>query len=123
MRESERGSDFMSEAANTKEVRGSVKWFNVVKGYGFVTPDDGSPDVFLHLSVLRQAGFDKLLPGATVVCEAIQGAKGLQAHRIVNIDTSTADPAAEEAAPGSVETTPDGHDSARAKSQPEIKVG
>ena len=99
MRESERVSDFVSETENTKEVRGSVKWFNVVKGYGFVTPDDGSPDVFLHLSVLRQAGFDKLLPGATVTCEAVQGAKGLQAHRIMNIDTSTADPAAEEAAP------------------------
>ena len=99
MRESERSSDFESEPANAIEVRGNVKWFNVVKGYGFVTPDDGSPDVFLHLSVLRQAGFDKLLPGATVVCEAVQGAKGLQAHRIVNVDSSTADPEAEEAPP------------------------
>ena len=88
-----------SESDNTKEVRGCVKWFNVVKGYGFVTPDDGTPDVFLHLSVLRQAGFDKLLPGATVVCEAIQGAKGLQAHRIINVDASTAEPESEDSMP------------------------
>ena len=74
-----------------KEVRGAVKWFNVVKGYGFVTPDDGSPDVFLHLSVLRQSGFDRLLPGATVLCQAVEGAKGLQAHKILDVDSSTAE--------------------------------
>ena len=92
MRELEGTPGAEPEFENTREVRGCVKWFNVVKGYGFVTPDDGSPDVFLHLSVLRQAGHDKLLPGATVVCEAVEGAKGLQAHRIVNVDFSTADP-------------------------------
>jgi CspA family cold shock protein len=79
------------EAARSKEVRGAVKWFNVVKGYGFVTPDDGSPDVFLHLSVLRQSGFDRLLPGTTVLCEAVEGAKGLQAHKILDVDSSTAE--------------------------------
>jgi len=68
MRELEGTPGAEPEFENTREVRGCVKWFNVVKGYGFVTPDDGSPDVFLHLSVLRQAGHDKLLPGATVVC-------------------------------------------------------
>jgi CspA family cold shock protein len=99
MRESERIPDAVPEFVQTREVRGCVKWFNVVKGYGFVTPDDGTPDVFLHLSVLRQAGFDKLLPGATVTCEAVQGAKGLQAHRIVNVDASTADPDAEQHMP------------------------
>jgi CspA family cold shock protein len=49
MREQERVAVAGPELVNTKEVRGCVKWFNVVKGYGFVTPDDGSPDVFLHL--------------------------------------------------------------------------
>ena len=71
------------------EIRGTVKWFNVVKGYGFLTPDDGSPDVFLHLTVLRSAGHERLLPGATVTCEAVKGAKGMQVLRVVNVDIST----------------------------------
>ena len=94
MREPEGLSGATQELPQTKEVRGAVKWFNVVKGYGFITPDDGSADVFLHLSVLRQAGHDRLLPGATVLCVAIAGAKGLQAHRIVDVDESTAEPEA-----------------------------
>jgi CspA family cold shock protein len=92
MSETDESSPSREESLDTQEVRGSVKWFNVVKGYGFITPDDGSPDVFLHLSVLRQAGFDRLLPGSTVICHAVQGAKGLQAHRILDVDASTADP-------------------------------
>jgi cold shock protein len=101
MRDPEGLSGATEESPETKEVRGAVKWFNVVKGYGFITPDDGSADVFLHLSVLRQAGHDRLLPGATVVCEAIAGAKGLQAHRIVEVDDSTAEPEPHFAGPGS----------------------
>ena len=38
-------------------MRGTVKWFNAVRGYGFVAPDDGSADVFLHMTVLRNAGY------------------------------------------------------------------
>jgi len=64
------------------EIRGTVKWFNVVKGYGFLTPDDGSDDVFLHLTVLRNAGHDRLLPGTTVQAEAVKGAKGMQVLRV-----------------------------------------
>ena len=71
------------------EIRGTVKWFNVVKGYGFLTPDDGSPDVFLHLTVLRTAGHERLLPGATVTCEAVKGAKGMQVLRVTDVDIST----------------------------------
>ncbi len=100
MRDPEGLSAATQESAQATEVRGAVKWFNVVKGYGFITPDDGSADVFLHLSVLRQAGHDRLLPGATVVCEAIAGAKGLQAHRIVEVDESTAEPEDPYAGPG-----------------------
>lgn len=77
------------------EVRGTVKWFNVVKGYGFLTPEDGSPDVFLHLTVLRTAGYERLAPGATVACEAVRGAKGMQVLRVVEVDISTAQPEAE----------------------------
>jgi CspA family cold shock protein len=76
----------------TVQIRGTVKWFNVVKGYGFLTPDDGSADVFLHLTVLRVAGHEVLPPGATVACEAVKGAKGMQVLRVVEVDTSTAIP-------------------------------
>lgn len=74
----------------TQEIRGTVKWFNSVKGFGFVTPADGSNDAFLHLSVLRDAGHQELLPGATILCEVAKRAKGLQVTRIVEIDSSTA---------------------------------
>ncbi len=81
--------DFAEPSGEAEKLRGKIKWFNVVKGYGFVIPDDGEPDVFLHLSVLREAGYDRLYPGATVVCEVGQGAKGLLAHRILDVDVST----------------------------------
>ena len=77
-------------AVETVRIRGTVKWFNVVKGYGFLTPEDGSADVFLHLTVLRVAGHEVLPPGATVVCDAVKGAKGMQVLRVVEVDTSTA---------------------------------
>lgn len=79
-------------AVESTRVRGTVKWFNVVKGYGFLTPDDGAADVFLHLTVLRVAGYDRLPPGAMVECEAVQGAKGMQVLRVLSVDTSTAEP-------------------------------
>jgi len=79
-------------AVETVQIRGTIKWFNVVKGYGFLTPEDGSADVFLHLTVLRVAGHEILPPGATVVCDAVKGAKGMQVLRVVEVDTSTAIP-------------------------------
>lgn len=73
----------------TIALRGTVKWFNAVKGYGFLTPDDGSRDAFLHVTVLRQVGREDIKPGATVTCEATSGPKGLQVLRIIDVDTST----------------------------------
>ena len=78
------------ESVSTTQVRGTIKWFNVVRGYGFVSPEDGSADVFLHMTVLRQAGYDKISPGSTIECEAVQGAKGMQVLSILSVDTSTA---------------------------------
>jgi len=83
------GTDSGSEP-EVIEVSGTVKWFNAVKGYGFVTPLDGPGDVFLHLSALRQSGHEAVEPGTTVTCEAVKGPKGLQAVRVIEVDASTA---------------------------------
>ena len=65
------------EQIASSRMRGTVKWFNAVKGYGFVTPEDASGDVFLHMTVLRQAGLDKIPVGSTVECELILVGLGL----------------------------------------------
>lgn len=78
------------QSVESARVRGTVKWFNVVRGYGFVSPDDGTSDVFLHMTVLRQAGYEQLPPGSTVECIAVKGAKGMQCLTIEAVDTSTA---------------------------------
>ncbi len=83
------------EQVASSRMRGTVKWFNAVKGYGFVTPEDASGDVFLHMTVLRQAGLDKLPVGSTVECETVQAAKGLQVQSILTVDLSTAIPEGE----------------------------
>ncbi len=75
-------------------VRGVVKWFNSEKGFGFVIPDDGSADVFLHHSVLREVGLSAIDSGATVVCAVETGIKGRQASRVFEVDASTATPRA-----------------------------
>jgi CspA family cold shock protein len=81
-----------SPAETVFEVQGVVKWFDPVKGYGFVVAADGSGDVLLHLSCLRQAGHDLVYEGATVRCEAVRRAKGMQALRLLELDNSTAVP-------------------------------
>ncbi len=76
--------------ASAVEVQGVVKWFDAVKGYGFIVPDDGGGDVLLHFSVLRDVGRRSVPEGTTVVCEAVTRAKGRQAVRVVTLDLSTA---------------------------------
>ncbi|HEX5338086.1 MAG TPA: cold-shock protein [Gallionella sp.] len=61
---------------------GTVKWFNDAKGFGFVSPDDGSADVFAHFSAIRMNGFKSLKEGQKVSFEVIQGPKGKQASNI-----------------------------------------
>lgn len=78
------------EGEEILELGGVVKWFDPVKGYGFVTTGDGSGDVLLHSSVLREAGYDNVLEGTTIICEAVERAKGLQATKIIKFDPSTA---------------------------------
>jgi CspA family cold shock protein len=72
------------------EVVGSIKWFDASKGYGFILPDDGSADVLLHVTCLRRDGFQTAYEGARIVCEAMQGPRGLQTFRIISMDESTA---------------------------------
>lgn len=78
------------EEGETLELGGVVKWFDPVKGYGFITPSDGSNDILLHSSVLRTAGYDNVLEGTTIICDAVERSKGLQATRIIKFDPSTA---------------------------------
>jgi CspA family cold shock protein len=58
---------------------GTVKWFNESKGYGFISPQDGSKDVFVHYSVIEAQGFKSLKEGQAVEYEAQMGPKGMQA--------------------------------------------
>jgi CspA family cold shock protein len=62
---------------------GTVKWFNESKGYGFITPDDGSKDVFVHFSAIQIDGFKKLTEGQSVTFEIEQSPKGVQATNVV----------------------------------------
>ncbi|RRC96008.1 cold-shock protein [Schaalia canis] len=64
---------------------GVVKWFNPDKGFGFITPDDGSADIFAHFSAIESTGFRTLEEGEKVEFEATEGPKGLQASRIVRL--------------------------------------
>ncbi|MDP2151190.1 MAG: cold shock domain-containing protein [Afipia sp.] len=72
------------------EITGAVKWFDAVKGYGFIIPDDGRDDVLVHLSCLKQMGLDALDEGATVTCEVVRRPKGNQAVRVIDVDDTTA---------------------------------
>ena len=61
---------------------GTVKWFNAAKGFGFITPDDGSPAVFAHFSSIEGSGYRELFEGQKVTYEAEQGPKGMQTKRV-----------------------------------------
>jgi CspA family cold shock protein len=62
--------------------QGTVKWFNDDKGYGFITPDDGGTDLFVHFSAIQSDGFRTLPEGAKVSYEAEQGPKGPNAANV-----------------------------------------
>ena len=64
---------------------GTVKWFNAAKGFGFITPDDGTPDVFAHYSAVEGSGYRELIEGQKVSFESEQGPKGPQAKTVRSI--------------------------------------
>jgi CspA family cold shock protein len=76
--------------AEGERVSGRVKWFDMVKGYGFVTPDDGGGDILVHYNLLTPLGRKSLPEGAAITVLARQGARGRQAAEILDLDLSKA---------------------------------
>lgn len=66
-------------------MKGTVKWFNDEKGFGFITPEDGSKDCFCHHSAIQGSGFKSLAEGEQVEFEVVQGAKGPAAENVTKV--------------------------------------
>jgi CspA family cold shock protein len=79
-----------SAPVTRRSVSATVKWYNPTKGFGFVTLSDGTPDAFLHASVVQAIGHDSLADGTSIVCDLSQGQKGPQVAAIHSVDESTA---------------------------------
>ncbi|MEO0823202.1 MAG: cold shock domain-containing protein [Pseudomonadota bacterium] len=71
-------------------ITGQVKWYDAIKGYGFVVPDDGGGDVMVHASCVRNFGITALAEGARVRLVTTMGARGLHAQELLEVDDSTA---------------------------------
>src|SRR5215216_5908388 len=86
-----RGAAFLLQWSPSKERRapdmaqGTVKWFSDDKGYGFITPDEGGEDVFVHHTGIAGNGYKNLEEGSKVSYEATQGRKGLQADNVSKV--------------------------------------
>lgn len=80
----------LDEGLEVFEIAGSIKWFDASKGYGFIVPDNGLPDILLHVTCLRAGGFQTAYEGARVHCEVLKRNRGMQAFRILSMDESTA---------------------------------
>lgn len=71
---------------------GIVKWFNDAKGFGFITPDEGGADVFIHFSAIAMEGYKTLKQGSRVSYELEKGPKGLHANNIVLVSAPASSP-------------------------------
>ena len=84
------GADTGRQEGEMFEVAGTIKWFDLSKGFGFIVPDEGDADVLLHVTCLRASGYQIALPGARVHVQVVARPRGLQALRILGMDESTA---------------------------------
>lgn len=73
---------YLDRKGETEMPTGKVKWFNETKGYGFITPDDGSKDVFCHYSNIEGSGFKTLAEGEKVEFEIVSTEKGKKAEQV-----------------------------------------
>lgn len=85
--------EFNRPTVDQANISATVKWFNATKGFGFVSPVDGSADAFLHISALERAGLGEVGEGATMVCDLGPGQRGPQVVAVHSVDISTAAPA------------------------------
>ena len=85
-------SEDRSDEPEMDAIVGRVKWFDATRGFGFLVSDQVDGDVLLHFSVLRDHGRRSVPEGATIECVPIRLDRGLQAKRVIAIDTSTALP-------------------------------
>lgn len=84
--------EFNRPTVDQANVSATVKWFNATKGFGFVSPTDGSADAFLHISALERAGVGEVGEGATMVVDLGPGQRGPQVVTVHSVDMSTAVP-------------------------------
>jgi len=94
--------------SDLREIAGTIKWFDVSRGFGFIVPDEDLPDVLLHVTCLRRDGYQTALEGARVVCEVVKRDRGYQAFRVLSIDeTKAVHPSQKEGGKQHVSVTPE----------------
>lgn len=69
----------------SERITGVVKWFSAEKGYGFITPENGSADIFVHYSAIQGNGYRSLDEGTKVEFEVVEGPKGKQANSVIRV--------------------------------------
>jgi len=85
-------TEFSRPTVEQSNVSATVKWFNATKGFGFVSPVDGSADAFLHVSALERAGVSEVGEGASMICDLGPGQRGPQVVTVHSVDMTTAQP-------------------------------